>query len=97
MPRCQKPRLWPDNTAYDLPTERTIEELILSPDDRGDFPALPTVFELNRESSELFDRRGVVLTGDARTEFTPDDFLRRGISRLIKIDVRLPDLFAVRS
>lgn len=81
----------------DLPTERTIEELALSPDDRGDFHALPTVFELNRDSSRLLDRRGVVLTGDVRTDFTPDDFLRRGISRLIKIDVRRPDLFAVRS
>lgn len=80
-----------------LPIERYMEEVILSYEDRATDIGLPTIFQLNDRSSRLDERKGISRTPEAiDTEIIREDFERRGITRLLKIDMRTPDLFAVR-
>ncbi|TBW36138.1 hypothetical protein EYW49_14930 [Siculibacillus lacustris] len=81
----------------DLPIERYIEEIIPSPEDRATDIGLPTIFQLNEGRSRLDERKGISRTPEAvGEEITPEDFKKRGITRFLKIDMRAPDLFAIR-
>jgi len=85
----------------DLPTERYIErfieEVVPSYEDRAADIGLPTIFQLNDGRSRLDERKGIFRTpATAGEEIIPKDFERRGIARLLKIDMRTPDLFAIR-
>lgn len=80
-----------------LPIERYMEEVILSYENRTTDIGLPTIFQLNDRRSKLDERIGISRTPDAvDKEIVPEDFERRGITRLLKIDMRTPDLFAIR-
>lgn len=85
----------------DIPIERYIEqfieEVIPSYDDRATDIGLPTIFQLNDGRSRLDERKGISRTSEAvGKEIIPEDFERRGITRFLKIDMRSPDLFAIR-
>ncbi len=85
----------------DLPVERYIEqfveEVVPSYEDRATNVGLPTILQLNDGRSKLDDRKGISRTPDTIGEETiPADFERRGISRLLQIDMRKPDLLAIR-
>lgn len=84
-----------------LPVERYIEEfleeVVPSNGGRASDIGLPTIFELNKESSELDERKGIFRTHELVGDpIIRDDFERRGITKLLKIDMRKPDLFAIR-
>ncbi|QQM33112.1 hypothetical protein JET14_21915 (plasmid) [Martelella lutilitoris] len=81
----------------DLPIERYMEEIIPSYEGRATDIGLPTIFQLNDWRSRLDERKGISRTPEAvGEEIIPEDFERRGITRILKIDVRQPDLFAIR-
>jgi hypothetical protein len=85
----------------DLPVERYIEqfveEVVPSYEDRATNVGLPTILQLNDGRSKLDDRKGISRTTDTiGEEMIPADFERRGISRLLQIDMRKPDLLAIR-
>jgi len=85
----------------DLPIERYIEEfleeVIPSYEDRATDIGLPTIFQLNDGRSRLDERKGISRTPEALgKEIIPEDFERRGITRFLKIDMRTPDLFAIK-
>ncbi len=81
----------------DLPIERYMEEVIPSYEDRATDVGLPTIFQLNDGRSRLDERKGISRTPEAvGKEIIPEDFKRRGITRFLKIDMRTPDLFAIR-
>jgi hypothetical protein len=85
----------------DLPVERYIEqfveEVIPSYEDHATDIGLPTIFQLNDGRYGLDERKGVSRTPEAvGKKIIAEDFERRGISRLLKIDMRTPDLFAIR-
>ena len=81
----------------DLPIERYMEEIIPSYEDHATDIGLPTIFQLNDRRSMLDERKGISRTPEAvGKEVIPEDFERRGITRLLKIDMRTPDLFAIR-
>lgn len=85
----------------DIPIERYIEEfvgeIVPAYEDREADIELPTIFQLNDKSSGLDDRRGVFRTPEVDDkEISSADFERRGIARLLRIDMRRPDLFAIR-
>jgi len=81
----------------DLPIERYMEEIIPSYEDHATDIGLPTIFQLNDGRSRLDERKGISRTPEAvGKEAIPEDFERRGITRLLKIDMRTPDLFAIR-
>ncbi|MGV1831485.1 DUF6615 family protein [Agrobacterium vitis] len=86
-----------ENIPIERYIEKFVEEVIPSYEDRAINIGLPTIFQLNNGGSKLDDRKGIVRTleaGDA--DVIPEDFERRGITRFIKIDMRKPDLFAIR-
>lgn len=84
-----------------LPVERYIgeffEAVIPSNGARTSDIGLPTIFELNKEYPELEKGKGIFRTPEVVGEpIIRDDFERRGITKLLKIDMREPDLFAIR-
>ncbi|WP_432475274.1 DUF6615 family protein [Brucella anthropi] len=83
-----------------LPVERYIgeffEEVIQSNGGRMSDIGLPTIFELNKEYPGLEKRKGIFRTPEVVGEpIIRDDFERRGITKLLKIDMREPELFAI--
>lgn len=77
--------------------EEFVEEVILSYEDHATNIGLPTIFQLNDERSRLDDRKGISRTREVADEqIIPADFERRGIIRLLRIDMRKTDLFAIR-
>ncbi|MBR2690441.1 MAG: hypothetical protein IKE42_21525 [Aquamicrobium sp.] len=81
----------------DPPIERYLEEVIPSYEGRATEIGLPTIFQLNDERSRFDERKGISRTPEALgREIIPEDFERRGITRLLEIDMRKPDLLAIR-
>jgi hypothetical protein len=86
----------------DLPIERYIEEfveeVIPAYESRAPHIGLPTIFQLNDGRSKLGEGKGISRTAEIdEKKITSENFVRRGITRFIKIDVRIPDLLAIRS
>jgi hypothetical protein len=85
----------------DIPIERYIEhfveEIIPIYEEHATDIGLPTIFQLNDGGSRLDERKGLSRTLEAvGKEIIPEDFERRGITRLLRIDMRTPDLFTIR-
>lgn len=81
----------------DVPIERYIEEIIPSQEDRATDIGLPTIFQLNDGRSRLDERIGISRTSESVGKgIIPEEFKERGITRFVKIDMRAPDLFAIR-
>lgn len=83
----------------DLPIERYSvefsEEIIPSFTRHATDIGLPTIRELNNVRARLYGRKGISLTPDVLgKDMIPEDFERRGITRLLQIDVRKSDLLA---
>ncbi|WP_226622546.1 DUF6615 family protein [Brucella anthropi] len=86
-----------DNLPVERYIEEFFEEVIPSYEGHSSDIGLPTIFELNREYPDLDERKGIFRTPKFVGEpINRDDFERRGITRLLKIDMRKPDLFAIR-
>ncbi|SCB41162.1 DUF6615 family protein [Rhizobium lusitanum] len=86
----------------DVPIERYVgqfvEEVIPSYEERATNIGLPTIFQLNDRRSRLDERKGISRTPEVvDKEIIPEDFERRGITRFLRIDMRKPDLFAIRA
>ncbi len=78
--------------------EQFVEEVIPAYEDRTTASGLPTIFQLNDARSRLDEGKGISRTPEAvGKETLPEDFERRGITRFLKIDMRTPDLFAIRA
>lgn len=81
----------------DVLIERYLEEMIPSDEDRTTDIGLPTIFQLNEGSLGLDGGKGIFPTVEAsRKAIIPEYFERRGIARLLKIDMRKPDLFVIK-
>ncbi|PDT33217.1 hypothetical protein CO671_25755 [Rhizobium sp. M10] len=82
----------------DPPIERYVEKVISSYEDGATDIGLPTIFQLNDGGLQLDGRKGIFRTSEAvGEEIVPEDFERRGITKFLKIDMRKPDLFGIRS
>jgi len=90
-------RRFQEVTPIERYIEEFVEEVILSYEDHATNIGLPTIFQLNDRHSRLDDRKGISRTPEVADEqIIPADFEKRGIARLLRIDMRKPDLFAAR-
>jgi hypothetical protein len=83
-----------------LLVERYIEEIVAkgipSTDSKTTEIGLPTFIQLNDRDARLDDRKGIFRTPEAADkDIVPEEFERRGITRLLKIDMRTSDLLAI--
>lgn len=82
----------------DLPSERYIEEIRPSYEHRGTDIGLPDIFQLNDSEYTLNEVKGISRTHEiVGKEILPEEFEKRGIARLLRIDMRTPDLLAIRA
>lgn len=86
-----------DDHAIERYIEQFVEEVVPSYEDHATNIGLPTIFQLNDGRSRLDDRKGISRTPDDEgNDIIPADFERRGITRLLTIDMRSLDLFAIK-
>lgn len=86
-----------EETPVERYIERFVEEISPSRSDSPDPTGLPTVFDLNFGRKNLSGRRGVFPTSEiVDVETDSESFKDRGIAKLLRIDMRKPDLFAIR-
>ena len=78
-------------------TETFLEKIIQPHKYRAIELDLPTIFQLNSPQSDLEDRKGISRTDEKIYKKTKaKHFKRRGITRLLKIDVRKLDMFSIK-
>jgi hypothetical protein len=84
------------NLPFERYREQFLEEIVPSFQDRAISTDLPTIFQLNDGRSRLDERKGISRTLETGVQaIIPKDFERRGITKLLRIDMRRPDLFAL--